>query len=329
MDNLLLEWLLEKDEQNPSVRYFALRDLVGLDESEPELKQAAAEIMQTGPVPAILERQAEGGYWFKPGVGYSPKYQATTWTVFVLAELGASPQDARVRKGCEYVLNHSLSKTAGFSCVANAADRGSVICRNGNLLHSLNRLGYGQDKRVIQAQSWMSSAVAGAAGFDYKKTYTSAPGYVCSVNAGQPCGWGAVKVMNALLDIPENQQTEMDKQAIQAGADLLLSVDVTSAAYPYTGNVSSTWFRLGFPLSYWSDVLEVATVLARLRYANHPRMAGVVDWLESKKGKDGRWRLENSLNGKMWADIEENKKTSKWITLRVLQFLKSFEGKNQ
>jgi len=32
--------------------------------------------------------------------------------------------------------------------------------------------------------------------------------------------------------------------------------------------------------------------------------------------------MENSLNGKMWADIEEKGLPSKWITLRVLRMLK-------
>jgi hypothetical protein len=32
--------------------------------------------------------------------------------------------------------------------------------------------------------------------------------------------------------------------------------------------------------------------------------------------------MENSLNGKMWVDIEEKKKPSKWVTLRALRALK-------
>jgi len=37
----------------------------------------------------------------------------------------------------------------------------------------------------------------------------------------------------------------------------------------------------------------------------------------------GRWTLEHGLNGKMWVDIEQQGKPSKWITLRALRVLKA------
>jgi hypothetical protein len=68
-----LSWLLEPDEANPGVRYFALRDLLDRPETDPEVIQARRAIRATGPVPVILEAQAPEGYWGKPGGGYSPK----------------------------------------------------------------------------------------------------------------------------------------------------------------------------------------------------------------------------------------------------------------
>jgi hypothetical protein len=32
--------------------------------------------------------------------------------------------------------------------------------------------------------------------------------------------------------------------------------------------------------------------------------------------------MENSVNGKMWVDIEEKGKPSKWVTLRALRVLR-------
>ena len=42
------------------------------------------------------------------------------------------------------------------------------------------------------------------------------------------------------------------------------------------------------------------------------------------RGQDsqGRWRLERTLNGKMWLDIEQKGQPSKWVTLRALRVLK-------
>ena len=66
-----LDWLLEPDPANPDVRYFALRDLLGRPADAPDVVAAQAEVMRTGPVPAILAAQAPEGYWVHPGPGYT------------------------------------------------------------------------------------------------------------------------------------------------------------------------------------------------------------------------------------------------------------------
>ena len=43
------DWLLEKD--NPSVRYFTLKDILGRDENDPEVKNARKEIIESGIMP--------------------------------------------------------------------------------------------------------------------------------------------------------------------------------------------------------------------------------------------------------------------------------------
>ena len=55
------DWLLEGDD--PSVRYFALTDILGRPESAPEVKEVKAQIMESGPVSRILARQTDEGYW--------------------------------------------------------------------------------------------------------------------------------------------------------------------------------------------------------------------------------------------------------------------------
>ncbi len=94
-----LSWLLEPDPANPGVRYFALRDLLDRPVDDPELRQAQAEAMRTGPVRAILDAQEPDGHWDKPGVGYGLKYTGTVWSVIFLAMFGADGRDPAVRRG--------------------------------------------------------------------------------------------------------------------------------------------------------------------------------------------------------------------------------------
>jgi hypothetical protein len=322
-----LAWLLEPDPANPAVRYYALRVILGRSEDEPEVRQARAEIMKAGPVPAILAAQDPEGYWVKPGSGYSPKYRATVWQIIFLAELGADPADERVQRGCEYLLRHSLAVTGAFSYSLPPKPSGALHCLNGNLLYALLSLGYADDPRMQTALEWQARAITGEGEIHYYKSGTAGPGFACGINQGQPCGWGATKALKALTAVSPDHRTPPVQRAIEAGGEFLLSRDPAVADYPYTERVSPTWFKFGFPLSYWSDVLETAAVLVELGYGGDARLDHAIQFIQRKQDAQGRWKLENSLNGKMWVDIEKRGKPSKWVTLRALRVLK-LSGRN-
>jgi hypothetical protein len=317
-----LSWLRQPDAANPAIGYFALRDLLDRPADDPEVRAAQAAIMADGPVPVILDAQHPEGYWQEPGGGYG-KYRGTVWQIMLLSELGADPGDERVRRGCDYVLGHSLARSGAFSYTRTLSPSGVVHCLNGNLLSGLIRLGYLDDPRVQQALEWQARAITGDEPRQYDQSGTSGPDFACAINLKQPCGWGATKALKALLAVPPERRTPTVQRALERGAHFLLRYDLAQAAYPYTGRVSPTWFKLGFPLSYWSDVLETYAGLAALGYGRDPRLAGVYRWLLNKQDAQGRWTLEGSLNGKMWIDIEKHGEPSKWITLRVLRVLKA------
>ena len=317
-----IDWLLEEDEENPGVRFFALRDLGEQSPVDPEVVAARRAVMATGPVPAILEAQHPEGYWVKPGTGYSPKYRSTVWQILFLAELGADPENAGVRRGCEYLLSHAIARNGAFSASSPARPSSAVPCLNGNLLFALRQLGWGDDPRVGIATEWLARAVTGEREMTYLKSGTAGPCFACSANGGQPCAWGANKVMRALLAVPPQERTRAISAAIETGVGFLLSRDPAEADYPYTTRVSSTWFKLGFPLTYWSDVLETVSVLAAAGCGEDPRLENALAFVLGKRDAQGRWKLENGLKGKMWHDIERKGKPSKWITLRALRALK-------
>lgn len=316
-----LPWLLEPDADNPGVRYHALRRLLGLPEDHPQVRAARRAVMTSGPVPAILAAQQPEGYWVKPGSGYTPKYTSTVWQIIFLAELGADPADAGVRRGCQYLLEHGRAANGAFACAQPPVPSAAVPCLNGNLLYALFHLGQGADGRVHALMDWLAGAVTGD-GFTYIKSGSSGPCFACAANLGQPCAWGAAKVVRGFLAVPPEQRSALVDGAIQTGAEFLLSRDPAQADYPYTERVSSTWFKFGFPLSYWSDVLEVAGLLVELGYGDDPRLQAALRLICDKAGPQARWSMENSLNGKMWVDIEKKGQPSKWVTLRAWTVLK-------
>ncbi|MGA9533741.1 MAG: hypothetical protein WBR18_13570 [Anaerolineales bacterium] len=317
-----IEWLMSEDSDNPSVRYFALTDLLGAPLDSPEVVHAKQAIMKSGPVPQILEAQTDEGWWAKAGPGYSPKYRGTVWQVIFLAELGADGGDERVQRGVGYLLDHSIADNRAFSVYYDSRKSGTLHCLNGNLLWALIRLGWFEDPRVQAALAWQCRAIIGDDSVEYLRSGTCGPGFACGVNGGLPCAWGANKAMRALLEVPIGDRGPAGEAAIETAVSLLLSRDPAVADYPNASKVSTAWFRFGFPLSYWSDVLETVALLARAGQGQWPELSAAIAMILDKQDADGRWKMRNSLTGKMWSDIEARGKASKWVTLRALRALK-------
>jgi hypothetical protein len=51
-------------------------------------------------------------------------------------------------------------------------------------------------------------------------------------------------------------------------------------------------------------------------------MKPAADLVLNARQPNGTWLLENTYNGKMWINLEEKGKPSKWITLRALRTLR-------
>jgi len=319
-----LPWLLEPDEANPGVRYFAVRDLLDKSQDDPEIIAARSAVMRTGPVPAILDAQYPQGYWVKPGPGYSPKYRSTLWQVLFLAQLGADGQDERVRRAVEHVFIHAQAENGGFAC--NGRPSMAIHCLWGNMVWALLELGYWGDERLDRAIDALARSITGEGYGWYRKSGIQAPGFVCSANYGLPCAWGAVRALWALNRVPADGRTPAVEAAIEASADFLLSYDVARADYPYQERISSSWFKFGYPLGYVTDVLLNLEALAEAGRGRDPRLAEAVRLVLSKQDEQGRWRMEYSYNGKMWADVETKGQPSKWVTLRAVRMLKRIRG---
>ncbi len=314
-----LLWLLETDPVNPGVRYVALRDLLGRPAGNAELGAAQAAVMDSGPVPLILDAQYPAGYWVKPGPGYSPKYRSTLWQIILLAQLGADGRDERIQRAVEYALTRARTAYGAFSC--NARPVYVFHCLWGNMLRALFELGYGGDERLAASVDGLARSITGDGYAWYAGSGVPGPGFACAANDGLPCAWGAIRALRALNCLPTAMRTPAVEAAVDACCDFLLAHDVARAVYPPFERVSPHWFTLGYPLGYTADVLLSLEALVEAGRGDDPRLAGAFEWLQGKRGAGGRWRMELSYNGRMWADVEKKGHPSKWVTLRALRVL--------
>jgi hypothetical protein len=326
------DWLLEKN--NPSVRYFTLRDILEKPENNLELQEARREIMKAGLVPAILAKQKEEGYWEIPENFYTAKYRGTVWQLLILAELGADIADANIKKACEFILNNSQDlESGGFAHSASAKKGGGrhsevIPCLTGNMVWSLIRLEYLDDPRVKRAIKWIT---------DYQRfddgIQESLKGWPYDrLKAGcfgkHTCHMGAVKALKALSEIPEGKQSADVKNMLEKGAEYMLKHHIYKKSHDLNQVAKPGWLKFGFPLMYQNDALEILEILTKLGYKDE-RMQDAIDILISKQDDQGRWKLENTFNGRFQVNIEQKGEPSKWITLNALRVLKRFMTKIQ
>ncbi len=328
----VIDWLLENDEQNAPIKFLTIRDLLDARLNSIELNKAKEFMMSHGPIPEILEQQQPDGHWDREDSIYYNKYTGTCWSVIMLAQMGADASDRRIGHGCDYLLAHSLGDFGGFSM--NSRRSGAIHCLQGNIASALLDLGYQNDNRVLQAVEWMAHSVIGegfsgskdSGGDYYLRSGISGPGFRCSANNHEPCAWGAVKVALALSKVPSEKRTEHMHKAINACVDFLTSVEPASAEYPhpYAPKPSTSWFKFGFPVFYITDLLQILEALTELGLKNDVQLGKAIDFVLNKRGKDLRWPMEYTYNGKTWVDIEEKGRPSKWVTLRALRMMKNY-----
>jgi hypothetical protein len=323
-----ISWLLKSE--NPGVRYLALRDLLDKPKDDLDLLSACHTAHTQGPIADILSQMQPEGYYAKPGPGYNPKYSSTVWSVILLAQLGAlANEDERIGRACAYLLDHNLTPGGQFG--VSGTPSGTVDCLQGNLCWALLELGY-NDPRLEPAFEWMARTVTGEGiapktNKETDRRYYAAkcgPRFACGANYGQPCAWGATKVMMAFGQLPETRQTPLIKNAIQQWVGFLLSTDPIKADWPSGGESkpSSNWWKFSFPVFYITDILQVVEALVGLGYADDPRLVNAFDLIRQKQDDQGRWLLEYDYTGKTWVDFGVKKQPNKWVTLRALRVLK-------
>ena len=331
------DWLLEPDD--PGVRYLALRDIV--EANEKAIKTARRKAHSEGPIATILDNMNPEGYWVKPGAGYSPKCQGTSWSIISLAQLGGSiEEDKRIGIACSYLLDHALARGGQFSSGGNASK--TFNCFQGNMLTSLMDLGC-KDVRLDTAYEWTAQTVTGEglpskvtseglapadSGSTRLHSFSDIIGPLFACRRMNHCAWAGAKVMMAFSRLPVESRSPLIKRAIEAGVKYFFSADPATADFP--GETAPMpdrrWWKFHFPV-IGMDILQVAEALTALGYGADPRLTNTLDLIRDKQDEQGRWLLENNYGyrHKWWVNYGPINKPNKWVTLRALRVLKQAE----
>jgi hypothetical protein len=321
-------WLLEED--NPSVRYLTLVDILEKPANDPEVVRSGKEIMRSGAVPGILDKMDDRGCWENPDAFYTAKYKGTVWQLIILSALAADGKDDRITKACEFLLENSQDRGSGGFAMHRSARAGGgrpsevIPCLTGNMIYSLIRLGYLSDPRVRRGIDWITrcqrfddNGAPPPQGRPYDRYE------ICW--GKHSCHMGVVKTLKALAEIPAADRSAEIERTLREGAEYLLRHHIFKKSHDISRVSKPGWLRFGFPLMYQTDILEILQILTRLGYHDE-RMQEAVDVVLRTQDTNGTWKLASTFNGRFQVNIEAKGKPGKFVTLNALKILKKYYG---
>ena len=314
MRNSVIDWLLE--ENQPSVRYLTLTELLGRSEKDSEVKSARENITKIGWAKDMLDKQKPRGFWIDEKSLYQPKYIATNWMLLILSDLGLTKEEPRIEKASQMWMKRFGKKDGGFDD-ADDSDTGH-LCITGNTARALIKFGYVNHPKVRGAFGW------------FVKSQTKLGGWDCFLDGANLDSW---EPLSAFAVYPRQKWTRSMRLSVEKGAEFYLERELHKEGDHY-----EPWYRFHYPVHYYYDLLMGLDFMTALGYSSDKRLGYAISLLKKKRRPDGRWNLDSinpdaespqakwDKNHPKQASIpfapEKPEVPSKMITFRALLVLK-------
>lgn len=303
----VVDWLLDSD---PSIRWQVMRDLT--DEPNEVVGAERSRVAGEGWGARLLDLQEPGGQWdggtYQPGWAdpyvYVPAWTSTTYTLLLLRDLGVDPANDRVRNAFALVRDNSKWEHDGQDFFAGEVEP----CINGMTV-SLGSY-FGQDvqgvvDRLLDEQlsdgGWNCEAEHGS-------TRTSFDTTICVLE-------GLLDHERATGGSPQVKEARLRAEEYMLERRLFRRLSTGEVINP-------DWALISFPTRWHYDVLRGLDHLRSAGADPDDRIAEAIELVETNRGEDGRWPLQNSHPGPVHFDMEDGDgKPSRWNTLRALRVL--------
>ena len=312
----VVDWLLDRDESDPAIRWQAMRDLVG--SAAPEWSAERALVESEGWGARLLNHQDADGQWGggayfpsdfdfrgpEAGPGQGQPWTATTYSLSQLRDFGLNPGSAAAQRTVKLVGRNCRWDHAGQPYWEGEVEP----CVNGMTVANGAYFGVDVSSIVDRLLSerlddggWNCEAENGSTRTSYDTT---------------------INVLEGLLEFESaNGESTAVTEARRSAEEFLLERDLYLRLS--TGEPADDDFLLFRNPSRWQyDVLRALDYFRRKGGELDSRMDRALDLVRSKRSPDGRWVLEKNPKGRTWFDIDDGPgKPSRWVTLRALRVL--------
>jgi hypothetical protein len=312
-----IDWLLDSD---PAIRHQVLRDLT--DASPDVVTAERSRVAREGWGAQLLALQDPEGTWdhgtYRPGWvdesrPFFSAWTATHFSVTLLRDFGVDPHDPVVRDAMNRV-----AESVRWDEVDGGElyfEQTTEACVAGVLLSNIVYFGF-------DAARALDSILA-----DQQPD----GGWNCEQNTAVSSFHPTICVLEGLLAWehaadPADPQRSRVREARIRGEEYLLARRLLRRLST-GGFVDPRFTMTTFPTRWHYDVLRALEYFRRARPEGDERLLEAVELVRGKADAEGRWPLENELEGPTWFSMGEwEGAPSRWVTLAALRVLRWWDG---
>jgi hypothetical protein len=315
----VIDWLLDSD---PSIRWQAMRDLLGAP--EPEWRAERAKVEAKGWGARLLSGQDEDGQW--AGGAFFPRdfdvrewrevgqpWTATAFSLSQLREFGLDPSSDRARRAVQLIGANSRWDEGGQPYWEGEVEE----CINGRTVADGAYFGVDVSSIVgrlvgerLDDGGWNCERLNGSVRSSFATT---------------------INVLEGLLEYERaTGGTPESRAARESGQEFLLERGLFRRLR--TGEPADEQFlRFTYPNRWRYDVLRALdyfrSAAALTGAALDPRLREAVGHVRSRRLEDGTWLLDWRPGGRVWFEMDPGAgEPSRWVTLRAMRVLSWWEA---
>jgi hypothetical protein len=327
-DQIILDWLLEGD---AAIRWQVMQDLQGLEKAQ--INDERDRVGETGWGARYLSYQEPSGLW--AGGIYSPKWISTTYTMLTLRRLGLAIDHPQAHKGCLLLLERGYYQDGGINYAKSHQQ--SEACITGIVLSILAYFQYTDDRINDLANHLLTRQMEDG-------------GWNCQDYQGDTHSsfHTTISALEGLLEYQKSRQpvrTEIEAARLR-GHEFLLQHRLFRS--DHTGEiVNKRMLRIPFPPRWFYDILRALDYFQDYfkwrsevdiefqndassgldhKHKHDERFEDGIEVLIQKRKPDGHWNMMRGPSGKVYFEMEQAGKPSRWNTLRALRVLNWWEG---